>query len=293
LPPRITALTDPEPVASSRRLAWLAAGSDGTPLGSAFLRLFTREGQEHLAELQISVHHAERRHGVGTLLLRAAVAAARRDGRRSVVAQAERDSPGDRFLTGRGFREVLALTYARLALADADLAEITRLAELPHPGYRLTAWDGAVPPDLAHSYADSRRAMDDMPMEDTDYGTVVWDVDRVLAAAEAVAGRGDLLHTVAALDTTEGSVVGFSELVVPGDGRGDGQHYGTAVLREHRGRGLGHWMKAESIRRARERHPGLTGLLTDTANTNAPMLGINDELGYVPTHGAVEFQLGL
>ncbi|NEA63465.1 GNAT family N-acetyltransferase [Streptomyces sp. SID12488] len=293
MPPRITALTDPEPGASSRRLVWLAADSGGVPLGSAFLRLFTREGQEHLAELEISVHRAERRQGVGTRLLEAAVTAARSDGRRSVVAQAEDDSPGDRFLADRGFRRVLALTYARLVLTDADLAEITRLAELPHPGYRLTSWEGAVPPELARSYADSRRAMDDMPMEDTDYGTVVWDVDRVLAAAETVAGRGDLLHTVAALDRADGSVVGFSELVVPGNGQGDGQHYGTAVLPEHRGRGLGRWMKAASIRRARHRHPGLTGLLTDTATGNAPMLGINDELGYVPTHRAAEYQLGL
>jgi GNAT superfamily N-acetyltransferase len=256
-------------------------------------RLTAGEGQEHLAELEVAVHHAERRQGVGTRLLEAAVAAARSDGRRSVVAQAAEDSPGDHFLAERGFRRVLALTYARLVLADADLAEITRLAELPHPGYRLTAWEGAVPPDLARGFADSRRAMDDMPMEDTDYGTVVWDVDRVLAAAEAVARRGDLLRTVAALDTADGSVVGFSELVVPGDGKGDGQHYGTAVLPEHRGHGLGRWMKAESIRRAHRYHPGLTGLLTDTATGNAPMLAINDELGYVPTHRAVEFQLGL
>ncbi len=85
-------------------------------------------------------------------------------------------------------------------------------------------------------------------------------------------GAGDLLHTVAALDTADGSVVGFSELVVPGDGKGDGQHYGTAVLPEHRGHGLGRWMKAESIRRAHRHHPGLTGLLTDTATGNAPML---------------------
>ncbi|WP_105968042.1 GNAT family N-acetyltransferase [Streptomyces geranii] len=293
MPPRITALTDPDVSASSRRLAWLAAAPDGTPLGSAFLRLLTRAGQEHLAELEIAVHRAERRQGVGSGLLEAAVATARSEGRRSVVAQAEEDSPGDRFLADRGFRRVLTLTYARLVLADADLAEITRVAELPHPGYRLTSWEGTVPPELARSYADSRRAMDDMPMEDTDYGTVVWDVDRVLAAAEAVAKRGDLLHTVAALDAADGSVVGFSELVTPGDGRGDAQHYGTAVLPEHRGHGLGRWMKSESIRRARAAHPGLTGLLTDTASSNAPMLGINAELGYVPTHRAVEFQLDL
>ena len=115
---------------------------------------------------------------------------------------------------------MLALTYARLPLADADLRRIDEIVERPHEGYRLVQWDGTVPPELARTFADSRRAMDDMPMDGTDYGTVVWDVDRVLSAAEAIAKRGELLHTVAVVDTADGSVVGFSELVVPGDGRG-------------------------------------------------------------------------
>ncbi|WP_079085580.1 GNAT family N-acetyltransferase [Streptomyces dysideae] len=290
---RITTLADPEPGASGRRLAWLASGSDGAPVGSAFLRLFTREGQEHLAELEIAVHGAERRQGVGTRLLAAAVAAAREERRRSVITQAEQGSPADLFLAARGFRPVLALTYARLPLAGTDLAEVEELAERPYPGYRLTEWDGTVPAELAQSFADSRRAMDDMPMDGTDYGTVVWDVERVVAAAEAVAERGDLLHTVAVLDAADGAVVGFSELVVPGDGRGDGQHYGTAVLPEHRGHGLARWMKAAAILRARRRHPELGGLCTDTADGNAPMRAVNDALGYTPTHRAVEYQLDL
>ena len=52
-------------------------------------------------------------------------------------------------------------------------------------------------------------------------------------------------------------------------------------------------MKAASVRRARERHPDLAGLLTDTADSNAPMLAVNASLGYVPTHQAVEYQLDL
>lgn len=289
----LTPLTDPVTAPSGRRLAWLASGTDGVPVGSAFLRLFTKEGQEHLAELEGAVHPAERRRGAGSRLLGAAVAAARAERRRSLVAQAAADSPGDRFLAARGFRRVLALTYARLPLADVELGRLVRIAEQPHPGYALTSWDGTVPPGLARSFAASRRAMDDMPMGDTDYGTVVWDVDRVMEAAAAIARRGELLHTVAAVDTADGSVVGFSELVVPADGRGDAQHYGTGVLPEHRGHGLGLWMKAEMIRRTLARHPALSGLRTDTADGNAPMNAVNERLGYRPTHRAVEYQLDL
>lgn len=70
---------------------------------------------------------------------------------------------------------------------------------------------------------------------------------------------------VAAVDVSDGMIAGFTELVLPGGGRGDGQHYGTGVLPEHRGQGLGRWMKAEVIRQAVECHPDLAGLLTDTA----------------------------
>ncbi|WP_262060378.1 GNAT family N-acetyltransferase [Streptomyces sp. STR69] len=291
--PRVVPLVDPESGPSSRRLVWLAQDADGIPVGSASLRLFLKEGQAHLGELEISVHAAERRQGVGTRLLEAATTAARTEGRRSIVTQAQQGSPGDEFLPARGFRPVLTLTYARLSLADADLTAIATHAQHPHPGYELTEWHGTVPAELARSYAESRSAMDDIPMQDTDYGTVVWDVERLVAAAEAVARRGELLHTVAAVDTTDGRVVGFSELVVPGDGRGDAQHYGTAVLPAHRGRGLARWMKAASIDRARRLHPLLAGLLTDTADDNAPMRTVNDALGYEPTHRAVEYQLDL
>ncbi|MGW2817694.1 N-acetyltransferase family protein [Streptomyces sp. NPDC001415] len=288
----ITPLTDPAHGAHSRRLAWLASDADSIPVGTAFLRLFDG-GQEHLAELTLHVHPVERREGVGSRLLKTAVAAARDNARRCVSAQAEAGSPGDRFLQARGFRKVLTLRFARLSLADVDTTVLAEIIERPRPGYRMTSWQGTVPDALAQTFADSRRAMDDMPMEDTDFGTVAWDVDRVRAAAKAVEQRGDLLHTVVAIDAHDGSIAGFTELVVPGSGKGDAQHYGTGVLPEHRGHGLGRWMKAESIRQARERYPDLGGLLTDTADSNTHMRHISDSLGYVPTHTTLQYQLDL
>ncbi|MGW6572770.1 GNAT family N-acetyltransferase [Streptomyces sp. NPDC054945] len=290
---RITPLTDPAHGPNSRRLAWLASDADSIPLGTAFLRLFNSPGQEHLAELALQVHPAERRRHVGSQLLDAAVAAARADARRCVIAQAEAGSPGDRFLPTRGFRKVLTMRFTRLALADVDTTALARIVEHPHAGYRLMSWEGTVPDGLAETFADSRRAMDDMPMDDTDYGTVTWDVDRVRAAAKAVEQRGDHLHTVVAVATSDDSIAGFTELVVPGDGTGDGLHYGTGVLPEHRGHGLARWMKAESIRHAHGRHPGLGGLVTDTADSNTHMRQVNDSLGYTPTHTTHQYQLDL
>ncbi|MGC5012859.1 N-acetyltransferase family protein [Streptosporangium sp. DT93] len=286
---RIVPLADPHPSASSRRLVWLAVDGDGVPLGSAFLRLFDTEGQDHLAELELNVHPAERRRGVGSELLARAVAGVVGEGRRCVLAQAGADTPGDHFLAERGFRRVLTLTYARLALVHA----IAGTAARPPAGYRLRSWEGTVPDELAETFTASRRAMDDMPMDDTDYGVVVWDVERVRAAARAVEDRGERLHTVAAVDESDGSIAGFTELVVPGDGKGDGQHYGTGVLPEHRGRGLARWMKAEMIRQVRERYPDLIGLLADTAESNTRMRAVNDALGYRPTHRTFQYQLDL
>lgn len=258
-----------------------------------FLRLFTMPAQKHYAEMDLHVHPSERRHGTGTLLLNAAAHVAREDGRRSLVGQAEPGSPGARFLSARGFNEAVTFTFARLNLADTNLPALTAIVERSHPGYRLSSWDGIVPDDLADTFALSRRAMDDMPMGATDYGTVHWDVDRVRAVAATVARRGDVLHTVVAIDEADGSIAGFTELVVPGDGTGDGQHYGTGVLPEHRGHGLGRWMKAAAIMQARDRHPNLDGLRTDTADGNLPMRAINDELGYTPTHRSIHYRLDL
>ncbi|MFI5493843.1 GNAT family N-acetyltransferase [Actinoplanes sp. NPDC051859] len=288
---QITALREPEPGPSSYRLAWVATGADGHPVGLAYLRVPTAMGAEHRAEAEIQVHPAERRQGTGSALLAAAVDAARGLGRRAVTTgPVTGDAP---FLVAHGFRPVLNLTFSRLPLTEAVAPRMATLAEESHPGYRLHSWEGTVAGDLAPTFAASRRAMDDMPMDETDVAAEVWDVERVRAIAAAVTKRGDILCTVAAMHEADGTIVGFSELVVPGDGVGDAQHYGTGVLPAHRGQGLARWMKATAVQHVQDAHPRIGGLLTDTADSNVTMRRINDSLGYEPTHRSVLWQLDL
>jgi len=273
-------------VTAGERPGWLAQATDGHPVGAAFLRM--PDGSSE-AELGLDVHPADRRRGIGTRLLEAAETAAREAGRQALVcADVEAGSPGDLFLAARGLRPVLRLTYTRLDLATADLPEV-----VPPAGYRLVAWRGAVPDDLAEAFAAARPAMDDMPMDEMTFTPRPWDVDRLHRVAQAVADRGEHLDTVAAVHEPDGAIVAFTEVVVPADGTGDGQHYGTGVLAEHRGRGLARWLKVEAVRRVRADFPDLSGLLADTADGNVAMRRVNESLGYRPTHRSVVYQRDL
>ena len=272
---RLIPLTDPDFRPFSRRIAWLAADADGNPVGSAFLRLNSRPAQSHLAELHLNVHPAERRRGIGSRLLDAVVRAARDHEVRTLLVDATADSPADRFLQHHGFAVGLTLIFTRLRLADAD-PETHDVA-----GYRLISWHGVVPDELVQTFTDARVGMSDAPSGDIAYGEDPWDVERSRYAAQVIEDRGEHLFVVAAVDEA-GTMAGFTELVVPPDGKGDAQHYGTAVLPAHRGHGLARWMKAEQIRQTRHHFPDLDGLLTDTVDTNAPMRRVNTELGYQP-----------
>ncbi|MEV5961318.1 GNAT family N-acetyltransferase [Kribbella sp. NPDC051952] len=273
----LTPLTDPDYRPFSRRIAWLAADADGNPVGSAFLRLNSRQVAAHLAELQLNVHPAERRRGIGSQLLGAVVGGARDHEVRTLITDAPAGSPADLFLEHHHFEIGLTLVYARLQLADAD----PTVDDVP--GYRLISWRGVVPDELAQRFTDARTGMNDAPSGSIEYGEDVWDVERTRYAAQVIEQRGEHLATVAAVDESTGLIVGFSELVVPGDGKGEAQHYGTAVLPQHRGHGLARWMKAEQIRQTRDHFPDLSTLITDTVDTNTAMRRTNTALGYKPT----------
>jgi ribosomal protein S18 acetylase RimI-like enzyme len=277
---RVIALTDP----STSNPAWIAEGDDGRPLGTAYV--YALAGSDS-AELRITVHPADRRTGVGARLLREAVASATERGLTALLGQPVREgSEGEAFCVAAGLRRVLALTYTRLALSEWNGTPAAV------DGYRLVHWEGTVADELAETFARSRQAMDDMPMDDAAWTPDNWDVERLHWVADAVAKRGEILLTTAVIGPDD-EIAGFTEVVVAGDGIGDGQHYGTGVLPEHRGRGLARWLKAAQIEEVRARFPKLDGLLADTADSNAAMRRVNDSLGYLPTHRSLLYQVDL
>ena len=279
----------------SRLVLWLLRGKAGDPVATALLRLF-EDPDQRPADLVLTVHPAHRRMGTGSRLLATAVEAATKAGCGTVATEVTAGTSGEGFVRTRGFGPALRLTWQRLALDDIP-ERIHKLPQVPHPGYRLTAWEGMVPDPLAESFAAARSGMDDMPHGDLALRGRTWDVARVREVAEIVARRGERLLTVAAVDASDGTVAGYTKLVLPAGNAGQAAHvaqqYDTAVLPVHRGHGLGLWMKAEMLRRVLAGHPELTEIHTDIADDNRHMMAVNTALGFRPLRRTVAYQLRL
>jgi RimJ/RimL family protein N-acetyltransferase len=231
---------------------------------------------------------------VGSRLLETVARAARAERRRSLVVEASSDTPGVAFLEARGFTCVLSLSLLLLSVHDAG--DVTEIVHAEHPGYRLTRWLGVVPNELAETFANAKSAMGDMPTGDMptgdmDYGTTTWDIDRVRDMAEVVEKRGDTLLTVAAMHND--TIAGFTELVIPvGDGTRAIQS-DTAVVPDHRGNGLGLWVKAAMLDWLRAEWPAVDEIETDNAEDNEHMLAVNERLGFRPLRKTRQYQYEL
>jgi GNAT superfamily N-acetyltransferase len=276
------------PGLDSHHLLWVATSGDEVT-GVARLRLFDGSGRDHLGQFTIDVHPDHRRRGIGTRLLDTVARAARAEERRSLVVEASSDTPGVAFLETKGFACVLSLSLLLLNVRDAG--DVEEIVHAEHPGYRLSRWLGVVPNELAQTFATAKSAMGDMPAGDMDYGTTKWDTDRVRDMAEVVEKRGDTLLTVAALHGD--TIAGFTELVIPIGDSSRALQFDTAVVPEHRGNGLGLWVKAAMLDWLRAEWPAVQEIETDNAEDNEHMLAVNERLGFRPLRKTRQYQYDL
>ena len=269
-----------------RVLRWVVRGGDGFA-GHVVLVLPDLDNQ-HLAITNVTVHPDHRRRGLGTTLLREAVATASADGRRTLLLEADEGSAGEAFCRSLGLRAVSRARLSLLRLADVGWADVEMLATAAHPGYRLARWTDRCPDELVEQFAVAKAAMNDAPVDDADIANQVYtaDVIRLNEAGHRAMGFTDW-GTVAVHEQT-GAVAGLTELVLGPPPRSYQED--TAVVPAHRGSGLGLWIKADMLLRLRAERPDVTEVITGNAASNEHMLRINTRLGFRPHRAIAEWQ---
>jgi GNAT superfamily N-acetyltransferase len=273
---------------------WLAVGWDGSPRevwlataeGSAAgwyrLQMPTRENLDQ-AQLDLVVHPAERRRGVGLALLRHAASRAAAHGRTVLNAGARDDSPGEAFARSLGAKPGLVDIERVLDVGTLEKGKLARLrgpAERAAAGYSLISWIGPVPEEHIEQAAAVYNAISDAP-HDPEVAPAEWDAQRIRERINDLRPHFAMHdYTVAARHDDTGELAALTEMSVDPANPGWGHQVFTVVTRKHRGHRLGLLLKIAMMELLATTEPQLERIATWNAQSNEHMIAVNEALGY-------------
>ena len=253
------------------------------------------------ATLSVGVRPDLWRRGIGSAVLAEMERVAARHGRTQLLGEVGfgydghpegRGTPGVEFALRHGYTLALGDVQRVLDLPvpDAVLDALEdRAARRRHEGYSFRQVVGALPEDLALPVGALRAAVDaEAPSGDIlrERGEV--DLERVRAAERSGEAMGRTRVTTAAL-APDGTVVGYTDYSVSTADSPWVWQWGTLVERAHRGHALGLALKVRNTRLVQERFPGRQAVRTWNAESNAPMVAVNELLGFRPVDRLGEF----
>jgi GNAT superfamily N-acetyltransferase len=265
------------------RELWVVPGPEaGSVAGWYRLELPDLENRDQ-AGLDLVVHPAQRRRGLGRALLRHAALRAAEHGRSALNGGARRGTGGEAFARSMGAEpglvDVQRVMEVR-ALGDEQLAQLRETAERAAAGYSLVSWTGLVPEEFLEQAAALYAALNDAP-HDPHIAPAVWDAQRVRERVNDLRPHYGLrTYGVAARHDASGELAALTEVaVVPAD-PGWGHQMLTGVVRKHRGHRLGLLVKTAMAEWLRAAEPTVEHIQTWNAESNRYMIAVNEALGY-------------
>jgi GNAT superfamily N-acetyltransferase len=204
------------------------------------------------------------------------------------------DEAGHAFLRWLGAEAKLIGAENRLRVADVDWAMVERWVregQQRSPHTKLEIHDGRVPEAMWTALASSLTAMfSAAPMDDLDHGDSISTPESIRYYYERMEAAGET--TLSALTREpDGIVTGFTEVTWAPYRPAIIQQQFTGVVPSATGRGLGKWVKAAMLLHLRELYPDFQWMSTGNAGSNAPMLAINQRLGFRHYRTETEYQV--
>lgn len=279
----------------------LYAVRDGDRLvGGTYLDLPLLDNQ-HLVQLTLSVHPDHWGRGHGRALLAHAEARARHHGRTHLITEATFDhqAPPD----AAGTRVGRFLDLAGFGLAIGDLMRVLELPTDPqmldrlvadaaphHTAYEIRSFVAPTPEELLPGVAElAANLMTEAPMGELAVEPESADHEAFRDRERMIAAQGRTKYTTVAI-AEDGTVIAYTDLLVSKADPGRVFQWGTLVRRDHRGHRLGMAIKAANLRFLQEHEGDVRTLVTYNAEVNAPMVAVNDAMGFRPVARLGEFQ---
>ena len=251
------------------------------------------ESNKHLYDVDVYVVEDRRRERIGASWL--PVLMERLDARGCTTAGFWcQERAGHEFMAWVGADKKLQSIESRLDLDEVDWAMLERwVAEGRErsPQTRLEIYDGGVPEPMWEEFAPRLSALlNTIPFESLDHGDIVVTPAKMREYYDRMRLTGELLHTAVTREPG-GSISAMTEISwEPYRPRNLYQMF-TGVDPAQRGRGLGKWIKAATLRHVRDLYPDARWVTTDNAGSNAPMLKINRAMGFRAHRTGAAYQI--
>jgi RimJ/RimL family protein N-acetyltransferase len=250
----------------------------------------------HLAHLWAWVPPRFGRRGHGTALVEVAEQHLRELGRRTAVTQTW---IGDGSGGYRAFAERLGYSLAQtqverrqsLPMDEGTLARLEAEAARHSEGYTLRTVVGPIPDDLVPGFLTLYNLMNvEMPTGDIELEEGRRTPEVQAQQEDELRDQGRTRLTVLAF-APDGQAVAYSNVTGAPDSDDPGiDQWATIVRPDHRGHRLGLAVKCALTRAIQESFPEAEYVRTQNAETNAPMVAINEALGFEVHTVEGEFQ---
>jgi GNAT superfamily N-acetyltransferase len=239
--------------------------------------------------VELLIHPAARRSGLGHEMLATAAKRVYHEGFSSVGVEVVGGTPAHRFFESVGFVREYVETRSVLRLANVDWLSLGEMARGIGAGYRVEFYTGGPPDDLIEQYAKAKAEVRELDEGDLDLRPSSYDPQRLRDSLDCLHRRGMQPYIVLAIHEKTGAVAGLTEVVVPAQHPTRADQYDTIVVQDHRGYGIDRAIKSRMLFELRSAEPKLTEVQTWNAQANESMLKVNAELGFQPDREWYEY----
>jgi RimJ/RimL family protein N-acetyltransferase len=228
---------------------------------------------------------------VGTAIVERMAEAAQADGRRTlntivdVPVAAAADHPSVFFAPRLGFEPTLSGHSRHLGL-PIDRQRLTELQVVisgarDAAAYRLLTFETPWPREFVQDHCELLQVMStDEPAGDDEREAEEWNEERLRESDELLAARGAAKVAAVAQHIESGKLVAMTEILIADSVPQQAWQMITVVHPAHRGHRLGLAIKLANLDLLAQRAPKVELIVTGNASVNAPMIAVNEMMGF-------------